>query len=573
MRNRMLSALTALLAAALALGSPRAALASSHSEAPGTVKDRLADDTDFYAWIAADAPDAVTLVGNWVPLLEPNGGPNFYSFDDQAFYYFNIDNDGDCADDVRYEFQFTNTRRTGDTFLYNVNQVTSIDDPDLNVAQTYSVTRIDVASDGTETEIPLGSGFPVAPNFVGPVSMPDYQTLAQQAIVTLPDGTKIFVGPRDDPFFADLAAIFDLISVRRLPGNKGKGVDGLAGYDVLTIAMQVPKTALTKNHQPPSADNSVLGIYSSAERKQTRTLNADGSVDVSGPEMQVSRLGQPLVNEVVIPLKDKDRFNATKPTGDAIFAGYVLDPEVAKLIHLLFGLDVPPAPRNDLVTVFLTGIPNLNQPVGGAGCELLRLNIGVAPAASEDRFGVIAGDVAGFPNGRRLADDVVDVALRVMAGGYVLTPDFNHAPNNLLGDGVDFNDVPFLPSFPYVAPPHNPRDESRHGKGAPAIAIPSVGDRADVKDKVADGLRLMGANPSAATRLSFTVPATAHVTLKMYDVKGRVVATLIDQEAAAGTFNAVWDGFADRGGRASPGVYFARFDDGRRTIERKVILQ
>ena len=240
----------AALVAALLAGAAPTLFASSHSEAPGTAKDRLADDTDLYAFVAADAPDAVTIVGNWVPLLEPNGGPNFYSFDDDADYYINIDNVGDCNDHIRFEFDFTTQRRNGATFLYNTGPVTSLGDPDLNVFQTCTITRID---DGTRTVI--GTDVPVAPNFVGPVSMADYDALAAAAVTTLGDGTKVFIGPRDDPFFVDLGAVFDLLTIRKVPGNKGKGVDGVSNYNVMTIAIQVPMTRLTRDGKPQNSDN------------------------------------------------------------------------------------------------------------------------------------------------------------------------------------------------------------------------------------------------------------------------------------------------------------------------------
>jgi hypothetical protein len=217
MKSRLIRSLAVL---ALALGIPCGALGSSHSEAPGINKDRLADDTDLYAWVAKDAPDAVTFVGNWVPLIEPNSGPNFASFDDDATYYINVDNVGDALEHIRFEFAFTTTRQTGATFLYNVGQVTAVDDPDLNVRQTYTLTRIDVTG-GVETRTVLGTGLPVAPWFVGPASFPDYSAVAQQAVRTLPDGYKVFVGPRDDPFFVDLASLFDLLTIRKPPGNKG----------------------------------------------------------------------------------------------------------------------------------------------------------------------------------------------------------------------------------------------------------------------------------------------------------------------------------------------------------------
>jgi len=552
------------LALLMTAAIPGLVRASSHSEAPGTAKDRLADDTDLYAFVSADASDKVTVIGNWVPLIEPTSGPNFAGFDDEAFYYINIDNVGDCQDHIRYEFKFTTTRANGNTFLYNTGPVTSLGDPDLNVRQTYSITRIE---NGTETV--LASGLPVAPNYVGPTSMPDYGTLAQQAVQTLSDGTKVFVGPRDDPFYVDLGAIFDLLQIRRVPGNRGKGVDDLAGFNVLTIAIQIPMTRLTKDGTAPNADNGVIGIYDSAERFSTRSVDANGVVTLSGDERQVSRLGNPLVNEVVIPLKDKDNFNHTKPTGDAAFLSYVQNPEVAVLLNALYGITAPPNPRGDLVTVFLTGIPGVNQPAGQtAGCEMLRLNMTIPPSATPNRFGVIAGDAAGFPNGRRLGDDVVDVALRVVAGGYVLTPDFNVAPNNQLGDGVDANDMPFMPQFPYVALPHNPLDHQHHV----LQRSPSTKEQSD-RGTQTGPLSFAGANPAPATRLSFTVEKPAQAALKIYDVQGRLVRALFDQPAAPGTFNASWDGRSDSGDQMGSGIYFARFTAGTQVGVKKIVLQ
>lgn len=567
--------------------------ASSHSEAPGITKDRLADDTDLYAWVAKDAPDAVTFVGNWVPLIEPNSGPNFASFDDDATYYINIDNDGDARRNIRYEFAFTTTRQTGATFLYNFGQVTSLTDPELNVRQTYTLTRVDV-SGGVETRTVIGAGLPVAPWNVGPASMPDYASLAQSAVQNLAGGYKVFVGPRDDPFFVDLASLFDLLTIRKVPGNKGKGVDGVGGYNVMSIVLQVPKDKLTRDGLAPAAGtgNEIIGIWDTAERPMTRTLNADGTVVHSGPEVQVSRLGMPLVNEVVIPLQDKDKFNGSEPVNDlANFAGYVVDPELARLLTLLYGISVPPAPRSDIVAVFATGVAGLNQPAGVTPGEMLRLNMTIAPAAEPKRLGVLAGDVAGFPNGRRLGDDVVDIELRVVAG--VLVDGFNIAPNNQLGDGIDANDRPTLPYFPYVAPPHNPFDHSHHptqhgvsansvlpgATDAYEILTGSVGDRtkSETAASAAPGgelrLRVQGANPGTGSRLEFTVPAASRVSLKVFDVQGRVVRTLVDQDAEAGSFLAQWDGRADDGARMGRGVYFARLTAGNQTSDRKLVLE
>jgi hypothetical protein len=572
MRRRFLTAVCAWAAITL-LGGASAAWASSHAEAPGTAKDRLADDTDLWAWVAPDAPNAVTLVGGWVPLLEPAAGPNFYSFDDDASYYVNIDNVGDARDHIRYEFKFTTERRTSDTFLYNTGVVNSLDDPNLNVRQFYKLTRID---DGVETV--LLDKAPVAPQNVGPKSMPNYAALAQAAVQTLPDGTKIFVGPRDDPFFVDLSSIFDLLTIRRIPGDRGKGVDDLAGFNVMIIAMQVPKNELTAGSRPGApvtvtADNSVIGIYDSTERPTTRTLNADGTVSFSGDDVQVSRLGQPLVNEVIIPLKDKDKFNATKPTGDGAFASYVVDPELPKLFHALYGIPVPTTPRNDLVTVFLTGIPGLNKPANPnqVACEMLRLNMSTPPAAVPNRLGVLGGDVAGFPNGRRLTDDVVDIEERAAAGGYVFTPSFNNAPANQLGDGVDANDVPLLPYFPYAALPHNPFSHEHHIEQK----APSPPKAVSMAPTGAGGaLSLAGASPAKTSTLAYTMAKSGHVSLKIYDASGRELRTLVDQDAAAGTFRALWDGRDDTGSLVGRGVYFARFvATGVPTETRKVVLE
>ena len=570
-------------ALSVALAFPLGLQASSHSEAPGTAKDRLADDTDLYAWVADDATNKVTIAGNWVPLLEPNGGPNFYGFDDEAFYYVNIDNVGDCLDHIRYQFKFTTTRLNGGTFLYNTGVVTSLNDPDLNVRQAYTLTRYD---DGVPTV--LITNAPVAPNFVGPASMPDYQSLAQAAIQQLPDGTRVFVGPRDDPFFVDLGAVFDLLTIRKVPGNKGKGVDGVAGFNVLSAVLQIPKTRLTRDGQVPGANNAVIGIYDSAERFSTRSVDANGNVMLSGSEIQVSRLGHPLVNEVVIPLQDKDRFNRTKPTGDGVFAPYVVDPELARLFNLLYGLPIPTTPRNDLVTVFLSGIPGLNKPANPNQvlCEMLRLNMSIPPNSEPDRFGVIAGDNAGFPNGRRLFDDVVDIEERAVAGGYAFTPAFNAAPANQLGDGIDANDLPFLPYFPYLAPPHSPFRHPHHGEQHGVSTQSLIGHGRFFKDEAggdadaatqAQGfgplLRLAGPNPATVSRLAFAVPTPGRVTLRLFDARGRLVRTLVDQDAAAGSFTATWDGRDDRGEQAAPGVYFARYTAGSLRSEKKVTLR
>ena len=584
MKRSFLWAITALVIMLLPAFASSPAGASSHSEAPGTSKDRLIDDTDLYAWVANDAPGAVTIVGNWVPLIEPNSGPNFASFDDEAHYYINVDNVGDSHKHVRFEFTFNTTRQNQNTFLYNVGPVSSLTDPNLNVRQTWTLHRIDIGPGGEEHETLLGSG-QVAPQFVGPVSMPDYAALAQSAITTLPGGYKVFVGPRDDPFFVDLAAIFDLLTIRKVPGNKGKGVDGVGGFNVMSVVMQIPKELLTRDGMSPEAarNNHIIGIWDTAERLKTRTLNGDGTVSISGDEIQVSRLGMPLVNEVVIPLGMKDKFNASEPFNDVEnFGGSVVDPELAKLFHLIYGLSVPPAPRSDIVAVFATGVAGLNQPAGVSPGEMLRLNMTIPPAANPNRFGVLAGDLAGFPNGRRLGDDIVDIEERVVAG--VLVPGFDIAPNNQLGDGIDANDKPYLPYFPYEALPHNPFNHSHHPEqhGTAAQSSGRGQDGGGHEDRIAPEalqatppsaeLTIAGQNPGSRAVLQYTLPGSARVSLKVYDVQGRAVRTLIDQDAAAGTFRATWDGRTDDGAPAGKGVFFARLTADRKVVDTKKLV-
>jgi hypothetical protein len=312
----------------------------------------------------------------------------------------------------------------------------------------------------------LASGLPVPPANIGPRSTPNYEQLASAAVAGLSDGSKVFAGPRDDPFFVDLGSVFDLAGLRPfnqahlIPRPTEAGVDGVSGYNTHSIVLQVPIKELTRDKQALSggADDpdAVIGVYAASWRRQTKVLSPSGNNPLSlGNWVQVSRLGMPLVNEVVIPLAKKDRFNASEPADDAQFGKFVLDPEPARLIPVLYpGVKVPAAPRNDIATIFLTGIPGLNQPRNVVPSEMIRLNMGIQPSKNPSPLGLLGGDMAGFPNGRRLADDSTDVELRALAGGTPFTPNFNIAPNNKLGDGVNTNDTPFLNQFPYVGTPH-----------------------------------------------------------------------------------------------------------------------
>ncbi|HXF73998.1 MAG TPA: DUF4331 domain-containing protein [Actinomycetota bacterium] len=444
-------AAAAFLAAALAAGlfaglAPVAGRASSHREAPLIAADPQADNTDVYAFVSPDEPDTVTLIGSWIPFEEPAGGPNFYPWATHAAYDFRIDNDGDARADVIYRWTFRDHRREPGTFLFNTGPVTSLDDPDLNFFQTYDLRRIDV---GGRTRLLVDDAVAV-PSYVGAASMPDYEALFEAGVEPLRGGGETWVGQSDDPFFLDLR-VFDLLYGADL---SEVGDDTLAGFNVNTIALRVPKEDLAAGGDPEA--NPIVGIWSTTSRRATRVLLGDGDQAQRGRYVQVSRLGMPLVNEVVIPAGMKDRFNASRPADDGRFLSFVTDPEVPKLIEAIYGIPAPATPRDDLVAVFLTGIEGLNQPEGVTPAEMLRLNMSIPPCASGcSRLGVIGGDLAGFPNGRRLTDDVIDIALQVVEGELVGSP-------NDLGDGVDANDVPFRGAFPYVALPHAGSDASPH---------------------------------------------------------------------------------------------------------------
>jgi hypothetical protein len=426
-----------LAASGLAGMGPTGAIASSHREAPLISGAPQYDNTDVYAFVSPDDPDTVTLIANWIPFEEPAGGPNFYPFATGARYNIKVDNDGDARADIVYRWKFKSHYRSKDTFLYNTGQVTSLDDADLNFRQTYTLTRW---QNGHRKL--LAGGAPAAPSYVGQASMPDYESL-RDAAITQVKGGRSFAGQAEDPFFLDLR-VFDLL----YGGDLSEvGDDTLAGFGVNAIALQVDKTMLTKGGDP------VIGIWSTTEREDSR-----------GHYRQVSRLGMPLVNEVVIPVGKKDLFNASAPRQDAQFGEHVTDPELPKLMEAIYGIDAPASPRNDLVQVFLTGVPGLNQPAQVRPSEQLRLNTSIPPSADPDRLGVIGGDSAGFPNGRRLTDDVVDVSLQVVEG------ELTGSPNDL-GDAVNANDVAFGEDFPYLAVPTSGSDVTPHARAAGFTAL------------------------------------------------------------------------------------------------------
>lgn len=466
---------TALVGSVGVLGTLAPGGASSHREAPAISQDPAADATDLYAFVSPEDPSKVTFIANYSPLEDPAGGPNFHRFGDDVQYEINVDNDGDAVTDVSYQFRFQTQIQNPKTFLYATGPVESVTDPDFNVRQVYSVSEV---REGVAEPKMLVEGASTPPANIGPRTNVNHDATAESTIYTFGTETgdaRVFAGPRDDPFFVDLGSIFDLGGLRplnqahlvKLP--KATGRDAVAGFNVHSIALQVPISELTADRQGttgPDDPEAVIGVYTTAKRTATRTIDAAGNRGGSGDLVSVSRLGSPLVNEVVVPVGSKDYFNGSEPKDDATKNGeayvpLVTDPELAKLIPVLYpGVKTPPAPRNDLVSIFLTGIDGVNKPMNAGDkfqpAELLRLNMAISPRpiGKENRLGILGGDNAGFPNGRRLADDVVDISLRAVAGGTPFTPEFNKAPNNALTDGVDRNDERFTSRFPYLAQPH-----------------------------------------------------------------------------------------------------------------------
>lgn len=458
--------------ALLILTGSLSSFASSHREAPLITADPLADNTDVYAFRSTESgrDGFVTLIANYIPFEEPAGGPHFYKFDDTVVYSIKIDNTGDGVADITYEFRFTNRYPNPDTVLgMATGPITSLNDPDYTEPQTYSVTRVDSAGSSL-----VADGLITPPCNIGSRTTPNYETaLAQPAIYSLTGGGgRVFAGQRDEGFYVNLEGVFDTLN---LPVTETGGIDSTSGFNVNTLAIEVPVQSLTRGGTVPAtstASNAVIGVWATASRLSTRTFNFGNGNLIVPTQKQVSRLGNPLVNELVIPLGRKDSFNASEPKDDAQFAAYVVNPQLATLLNAVFGLPVPSAPRNDLVAIFATGIPAGAVPGApnfttflsdGTPHEMQRLNVAIPPTAagSRSRLGLLGGDPAGFPNGRRVSDDVVDIELRAVAGGTPFTPQFNVAPNNALGDGVPQNDVPYLDRFPYLGTPHPGNDSGR----------------------------------------------------------------------------------------------------------------
>jgi hypothetical protein len=507
------SCLALLLATGIAM--PTGLLASSHREAPITALDHKADITDIYAFVSYSAnqtpntpPSKVTLILNVDPLLEPANGPTWFPFDPDILYEIHVDNDHDALSDVTFQIRFqtqqfqipgvpvalagigpNGANQPGTSNLVVPPQIQSFDSLGLNLRQTYTVTMVRHHKGGSDEATQLsnadGSPFFAVPANNGPRTM-NYDSLFDAATYHLSNGISVFAGTVDDPFYIDLGAAFDTINFRTLdsgiPGiltdqedaaTQNFASDTVSGYAVNTIALEVPIEMLTSTGkvEPATSPNATIGIWGTTSRPRVTIRRSPDPAVSFGEFRQVQRMGNSLINELVIGIGSKDRWSMEQPVNDAQFAHFDLDPAIAHVVEALYGgaLKIPEAPRNDLLPLvtYAAPIAAAGTPAGPIA-DLLRLNTGVpaTPPATANRLGLIGGDPAGYPNGRRLMDDAVDITLRVAVGG-VLIPSFNQFPNNRLGDGVNVNDVPFRTQFPYLADCPSGRNRRHVDPGEP----------------------------------------------------------------------------------------------------------
>jgi hypothetical protein len=455
---------------------------SSHREAPEISMDPVADSTDLYAFVSPDQPDTVTLIANYIPLQSPAGGPNFYNFGDDVRYEIHVDNDGDGMADVTYRFEFQTRLRDPETFLYNTAPITSLNSKSWNLRQFYSVSKL---MDGGDTGTELGKNLACPPCNIGPLSTPHYDALATAAAHDLGGGIRVFAGQRAEGFYVDLGAIFDLGDLRPFENlhnqygmsvfsGPAPGVNATNGFNVHSIAIQVPITDLVQPGASGESDpKSVIGVWTTASRQSASAFDAEsGKTVTSGPFRQVSRLGEPLINEVIIALGDKDRWNTLPPAGDKQFAHYYAQPGLAAALPSLYpgvfpnlaALVQSGKARADLEAILLTGIPSgiitgFQNFTGPVLSDMLRLNTAIPPSSSPNILGLLGGDLAGFPNGRRVFDDVVTVELRAVAGLTFALVDPTFKPDaaaSAVTDGLTNTSVkaPYLTTFPYLGVPY-----------------------------------------------------------------------------------------------------------------------
>jgi Domain of unknown function (DUF4331) len=446
---------------------------SSHREAPAISKDPVADNTDTYAFVSPDDPSTVTIISNYLPLEAPFGGPNFFEFGDDVRYDIHIDQTGDGKPDITYRFEFNTEVRNPNTFLYNTGPITSIDSPNWNRRQFYSVTRVHHRHGDV-----LASNLACPPCNIGPASTPNYDALAAQAVHQIGGGRTVFAGQRLEGFYVDLGAIFDLADLRPIQSlhiatmmPNAPGVNATNDFSVHSIALKVPKSELTRTGSTPTNPmdrRSVIGVWATASRQRALIREKrNGVVQLAGDWVQVSRLGNPLFNEVLVPMGEKDLWNALDPDDDSQFLGYVQHPELASLLPVLYPGQFPKlaalkAPRADLVAVFLTGIPSgivsgFQNYTGPKYADELRLNLAIPPTTTNPNpLGVVGGDLAGWPNGRRVFDDIVTVELRAVAGATypLVAPSYKpDAAVSLVTDGLGPSSTRYLSKFPYLGTP------------------------------------------------------------------------------------------------------------------------
>jgi hypothetical protein len=449
---------------------------SSHREAPAISKDPVADNTDTYAFVSPDDPGTVTIISNYLPLEAPFGGPNFFEFGDDVLYEIHIDNDADGRPDITYEFEFTTEVRNPDTFLYNTGPIATIDSPNWNRRQFYSVTRVDYRSGRRRV---LADNLACPPCNIGPSSTPSYDALAAQAIHSIPGGQTVFAGQRLEGFYVDLGAIFDLGDLRPFQNlhlasmvPPAAGVDATHGFGVHSIALKIPISGVTRDGSTPSnpmSQKAVIGVWAAAKRRRA-VVREPGYTFEAGPWVQVSRLGNPLFNEVIVPMGEKDRWNALPASGDREFLKYVQHPELAALLPVLYpgvfpNLAALKAARADLVAILLTGLPagivaGFQNYTGATYADQLRLNVAIPPTPSQkaSALGVVGEDLAGYPNGRRVFDDVVTIELRAIAGLTYPLVDPSYTPDaaaKLVTDGLTAANTTYLSQFPYLGTPQS----------------------------------------------------------------------------------------------------------------------
>lgn len=478
----------ALLASAFTGVVTTPAMASSHREAPFITRHPKVDATDLYMFKSYEAGRSgfVTLVANYQPLQDAYGGPNYFSMDPDALYEIHVDNNGDAKEDLTFQFRFTNTNKDAQftvggkkvsipLVINGGGDISTVNSPNSNLRESYQVTVVrGDRRTGTRAAVTNadggGSTFDKPADNIGNKSISNYAAYAAKHVynIAIPGCTtpgRMFVGQRKDPFVVNLGETFDLINIKAPatafdPNAEKAAKDSLADKNVTSLELELPIACLTNGSEP------VIGAWTTASLRQGRLINPSPKGGAASKEggawTQVSRLGMPLVNEVVIGLKDKDQFNSSKPSGDAQFADYVTNPTLPALIEVLYGAKGAKAPtnfpRNDLVAAFLTGVTGVNKPANVVASEMLRLNTTTPVATTQSRLGVIGGDNAGFPNGRRPGDDVVDIELRV-AMGRLCTLSIGCVPADAPAGALDFTDGAYLDStfvdaaFPYLRTP------------------------------------------------------------------------------------------------------------------------